>query len=148
MEITLNLENLDFDIGPDGGTVHKPSNAQLNEITGLLPSFLNSLPERAVLNLADLRARIEALAFQGPTMELRITREGLYALKEHADVRAIRLVREPAAPPPYFDPEALETARKEGSAEVIIELRRPAACSASRNSAAWRLWARDCPPRL
>ncbi len=126
VEITLNLENLDFDIGPDGGTVYLPSDAQLNELKVRIPAFLNSLSGRVVVNLADLQARVNDPAFQKPTIELRITREGLYALKEHAAVRAIRLVSGTAATPPYFDPEALDTAKKEGSARVIIELRRPA----------------------
>ena len=140
VEFTLNLDNLDFDIGPNGSTLHRTSKEQRDELKSRLPGFLNSLSERSVLNLANVRAQINDPTFQTPTKTLRISREGLYALKEHADVRAIRLVAEPAAAPPNLDPEALVIAKKEGVAEVIIELRRPAAYTPLKGKVSAKAW--------
>lgn len=140
IEATMNLDNLDFDIGPNASTIHKTSNDQRNELKSRLPGFLNSVSERSVLNLANVRAQINDPVFQTPTKTLRISREGLYALKEHADIRAIRLVAEPAATPAYLDPEALAVAQKDGSAEVIIELRRPAAYTPLKGNVSAKAW--------
>jgi len=122
VEVDLNLENFDFDIASDGKTIHKPSSAQQAEVRSMLPSFHASLPENGVPNLVQLKADAGKPESRVPTHALRINKEGLFALKEHNQVRAIRLANA-TAEPPRLDAEVLDVARQNGYADVIINLR-------------------------
>lgn len=75
-----------------------------------------------------------------PTIQLRVNKEGLFALKEHGDVRAIRLVNAIPAEPVKLDAEVLDAARKNGYADVIIDLRRPAAYSPQSGKLPVKAW--------
>ena len=140
VEVTLNLENLEFDILPDGRTRHRPSSDQAKELSARAPQFVASLSPRMVLDLADVKSRIKVLAIQKPTLQLRVNREGLYALKESPQVRAVQLLRESPVQPPFLDPEALTEAARHGSVQVLIELRIPAPYSPLRGNMPAKAW--------
>lgn len=122
VEVDLNLENFYFDIASNGKTIHKPSSAQQAEVRSMLPSFHASLPENGVPNLVQLKADAGKPESRVPTHALRINKEGLFALKEHDQVRAIQLANI-ITEPPRLDTEVLDAARKNGYADVIINLR-------------------------
>ncbi len=140
VEVTLNLENLDFDILPDGRTRLRPSSDQAKELSARLPQFVASLSPGMVLDLADVKSRIKVPAFQKPTLQLRVNREGLYALKESPQVRAIQLLKASPAQPPFLDPEALTEAARHGSVRVLMELRISAPYSPLRGNMPAKAW--------
>lgn len=124
VEVVMNLENVDYDYARNGETVYKTSSEQSDEIQAKLPTFLNSLPSKHILNLADLKANLNQ-SVSRPTQLLRIDREGLFALQEHEQIRALRLVNVPPTKAIQLDADVLDTAEKYGSAGVMISLHQP-----------------------
>lgn len=124
VEVILNLDNFDVDIGSDGKAIHRPSNAQKDETRMKVPSLLASLPSRAVLNLEQAKSDADKTASADPVVRLRINKEGYYLLKEHGQVRGLRLASESEITPITLDPEALQAAEKIGYADVTIDLQR------------------------
>lgn len=124
VEAILNLENFGFDITAGGVTNFRSSAELQSEVAAILPSFLTSLPATGVLNLNQLKANAGKTDTLGAKHILRINREGLYALKEHGQVRAIQSISA-GVEPPRLDPEVLDMAQKYGYADVIIDLKRP-----------------------
>ncbi|MEQ1638127.1 MAG: S8/S53 family peptidase [Methylococcales bacterium] len=124
VEVALNLENFAFDFNRSGKAVHKTSAAQIKEMLTKLPAFLNALPAKNILNLRRLKTQIKQLLTQS-TLSLRIDQEGLFALKENVDIRALRLTQSPRASSANLDAEVLTMARKDGFAGVMISLYQP-----------------------
>jgi hypothetical protein len=124
VETVLNIDNFNFDVTPDGKTVHRVSPEQKAEMLSKLPAFLNALPPKHVQNLDTLKSQIEQTANQ-PSLSLRVDREGLYALIDNEAIRALRLLNPPSEEPVRLDPKALAAAKKAGFAGVIISLRQP-----------------------
>lgn len=123
VEIVQNLDNLEFDIGTDGRIAHRLTSAQATEIASKRLSLLKRLPLQGVLDIAQAIAKASSGPLL-PTFNLRINKEGLFHLKEHAEVRGMRLAGDPDVTAAHLDPEALAAARKDGYAEVLIDLQR------------------------
>lgn len=126
VELALNLENFEYEIGPGGRAIFKTSAAQRAETATKLPALLASLPANGVPGLALAQANAAKDDNPGPTHILRINKEGVYVLKEHKDIRSLRLAGENEDSAPYLDPEALMEAKEHGSALVLVDLRRVA----------------------
>jgi hypothetical protein len=124
VEVVMNLENVAYDYTRNGETVYKTSAEQSDEIQAKLPAFLNSLPAKHILNLADLKVKANQ-SVSHPTQLLRIDREGLFALQENVQIRALRLVNVPYTKTIRLDTDVLDAAKKYGSAGVMISLRQP-----------------------
>jgi subtilisin family serine protease len=124
VDVALNLDNFAFDVTQKGETLHPISPAQLAEMQTKLPVFLNSLPSKNILNVQRLKAQLKRLTSK-PTLSLRIDQEGLFALKEHSDIRALRLTKAPRSKTTTMDVDVLATARTDGFAGVMINLHQP-----------------------
>jgi hypothetical protein len=135
VEITLNLENLDFDIGRNAAVVHKPTAAQRSEVQAIYPALRSSLPSRGTLNSLPSSPQSE-----GPAHTLRIDKEGLFALREHDNVRGLRLAGDAGATPFQIEPEVLDVARQFGYADVTIDLRRPSVYSPMKGKLPVKAW--------
>jgi hypothetical protein len=120
VEVVLNIESLEFDVGRDQAMKLLPSQAAAAEALALRQQFLDSLNPQAVPNLAALRT---GGAGTSPTVAMRLTREGFHLLREHGHVRSMKLQGFVDTRAAKFDPDALAAARRDGSAEVIITLR-------------------------
>jgi len=118
VEVVLNLKNLVYDYLPNGKTVFKASAAQDRELATQLPQFLDSLRPEQVQNLTDHKTK------KSPVQRLKINREGLFALQQHKDIRALRLVKS-RKQTARLEKEVLESAKETGSAGVIISLYQP-----------------------
>ena len=76
-----------------------------------------------------------------PVHFLRVGKDGLYLLKEHADVRSVRLAGGLDTEPVRLEPDALALARQQGHAEVLVDLQRFAGYSPLKgklSKAAWK----------
>lgn len=140
VEVTLNLENFDFEIKADGNILYKQSKEQLSELQEKLPKFLGTLPRNGVHGLESLVTNSKSIALSHSGLPLRIYKEGYFALKEHGDVRAIRLAGTPPSQPTEYDEDVLEMARKQGYADVIIDLHIPHAYSPLEGKLPAKAW--------
>jgi subtilisin family serine protease len=118
VELTLNLESLDFDVGLDRAVRFRAVNAL--EAAEMRSRLLGVLNERQALDLADAR---RAAVSASPQVRLRLTREGYALLRDHGLARSLRPVGFIDARPADFASSALDHAKTHGSAEVLIELR-------------------------
>jgi subtilisin family serine protease len=135
VELTLNLETLDFDVGPDRATRFRNVNAL--EATEMRGKLLGLLTERQAVNLADAR---RAPATASPQLSLRLTREGYASLREHPLVRGLRRAGYTDTRTADFSAGALAHAKANGSAEVPIELRGGDAFSPAQGHLPARAW--------
>lgn len=135
VELTLNLETLDFDVGPD--RVARFRNVDTVEATDKRGQLLGQLTERQALNLADAR---RALPSASPRLSLRLTREGYASLREHPLARSLRRVGYTDARPADFSAGALAHAKANGTAEVLIELRGSDVFSPAQGHLPARAW--------
>lgn len=115
VEVALNVEQSDYDIGKDGKTTFRPSAEASAEIASQLTGLLAQPFAKSIQNIQQNTA--------SPIVKARIDREAFYALRESELVRAVR-------PVGFFDPrrfqvtaELLDSARKNGTVEAIISLR-------------------------
>ncbi len=135
VEITLNLENLDFDIGRNAAVVHKPTAAQRSEVQAIYPALRSSLPSRGTLNTLPASPQSE-----GPAHTLRIDKEGLFALREHDNIRGLRLLNDVDATAFQMEPDVLALARQAGYADVAVDLRRPSLYSPMKGKLPAKAW--------
>lgn len=142
VEVTLNLANLDFEIDSHGATRHKPTVAQQTEVQAKLPSLLTSLSGVTSASVTAFNSSILTAAKNStaPSLTIRIDREGFLLLREHSDVRGLRLVNDNYAIPFQVDPDALSEANKNGYAIVRVELRRPAVYSTNKGKIPDSAW--------
>lgn len=123
VEVVQNLENFELDLDGNGRITHRQSPAQLAEVASKRPNFLQRLPARGVLDLATAMATAKAPP-SSPAFTLRVNKEGYFHLKEHPEVRSLRLADAAEVESPRLDPEAIAYARKHGYADVFIDLQR------------------------
>lgn len=122
IEIDLNVENFDFDIDINGRSTQKKSAALESELKLLLPALHSELPASGVYNLAELKANTSQLAIQGATQTIRVNAEGLYVLADNSKIRGIRLAGSDLRKRAVYDREILTDIRKNGYADVIVQL--------------------------
>ncbi len=125
IEVVLNLENLSYSYLPSGKTLFKISAKQNKENRHRTSIVLDSLQTEHIQNLTNLKRKEKNNpTTKEPVQLLQIDKEGLFAIREHKDIRALRLV-DTTKKPPKFDNDAIETAKKTGSAGVLISLYPP-----------------------
>ncbi len=124
IELALNLENFDYEIGPGGRAVFKTSSVQRTEAAAKLTALLDSLPASGVHGLAQARADATKEEDAEPVRVLRVSKEGFYILKEHKGIRSLRLANRDDEAATYLDPDALSSAQAHGEAIVTIDLHR------------------------
>lgn len=118
VELALNLETLDFDVGSDRAVRFRNINA--TDVVGARGQMLGLLTARQALNLGDAR---RSLATGSPLVNLRLTREGYAALRDHPLARSLRRTGYADMRAADYSQSALTAAKANGSAEVLIELR-------------------------
>ncbi len=139
VEVFLNVDEGEYEIGKDGKTLYRPTAALAAEIGDRLSRLNTERFSRGFRNLDTARAL--SAANPEPTFKVRIDREAFVNLVESAEVRAIRPVGFVDARPALWDPEALERAKSMGDAEVIITLRGGALYSPKSGFMSAKAWA-------
>ena len=137
VEIALSSEESDYDIHKDGRTIFRPSTAAAS-------AEIASHVTRLMAHPFARRMRIlEAGAL--PIVKARIDRQAFYALRESESVRAIRPVGFIDQRRLLLTAELLDSARRNGTVEVIVSLRGGLTYSAKSGfmtDRAWKLQAR------
>ncbi len=136
VEVVLNLKNLVYDYLPDGKSVFSHSEEQDKELATQLPLFTKSLRAKHVTNLTSIDGKND---HHSPVQRLRIDKEGFFDLREHQDIRALRLVNHQKKVT-KLDREALESAKITGSAGVTISLSNPFGYSPQEGCMASKGW--------
>lgn len=140
IEVDLNVENFDFDIDTSGRSVPKNSGALESELKSILPALHAELPESGVYNLGQLKANTSNPPTQGATQTFRVNAEGLYVLADNSKIRGVRLAGSDLRRPAVYDPDALNDARKNGFADVIVQLQPPAGYTPKQGLIPARAW--------
>jgi hypothetical protein len=121
VEVFLNVEEGDYDIGKDGKTSYHPSSALATEIVGRLNRLTGERFSRGFRNVDTAKA--VNVVNPEPSFKVRIDNEAFVNLIESSEVRAVRPIGFTDTRATLWAPEALEQARAKGAAEVIITLR-------------------------
>ncbi len=120
VEIALNVEDSEYDIGKDGRTTFRPSSAAAAEIASRLARLMTEPFFKSVQNL-DTRDALTAAA--APLVNARIDLEAFYALVDDDNVRAIRPVGFVDQRAFFSNLEEVPSAERNGTIEVSISLR-------------------------
>jgi subtilisin family serine protease len=120
VEVFLNVDKGDYDIGRDGKTTFRPSPELSNAI---MTRLANINTARFASGFKNFDKSPSEVAIPSPSFRVRIDKNAFYGLRESGDVRAIRPVGFVDARPAQWPAEALETAKANGTAEVAIQLR-------------------------
>ncbi|MEQ1638128.1 MAG: hypothetical protein ABL903_15720 [Methylococcales bacterium] len=124
VEVILNLANFSYEFTRDASTLYKTSPELTAELLIKLPAFLDSLPAAHILNLTTLKTQIPELANQSKLL-LRIDMEGLFAVQENKDIRALRLAKAPILQKAILDNAVIESAKRYGFADVSLNFQQP-----------------------
>lgn len=116
VEIALNVEASDYDIGKDGRTAFRPPAAAASAEIASHVTRLRTHP------FANAMRNLEATA-ASPIVNARIDRPAFYAMRESDSVRAIRPVGFIDRRRLQLTAELLDSARKNGMVEAIVTLR-------------------------
>lgn len=121
VEVFLNLEEGDYDIGKDGKTSFRPTPGYAAEVKDRMDRISGHRATRGFKNLNAARA--QASTNPTPSFSVRVDREAFFHLVENPDVRAIRPVGFVDTRPTLWDTDILTRAKTNGDADVIITLR-------------------------
>jgi subtilisin family serine protease len=119
-EVFLNIDEGEYDIAKDGRTIYRQTSGLGAEIASHF-NRLNAAPFAASFRNVDTTRTFGINPV--PSFRVRIDQETFFSLREDADVRAIRLVGFNDARPADWSRDALQQAKNNGSAEIIITLR-------------------------
>jgi hypothetical protein len=120
VEVFLNVDEGDYDIGRDGKTTFWPSPGLSNQIM----TRLNSITAQGfATGFKNLDTSPSQAAVPSPSFRVRIDRNAFYGLRVNSDVRAIRPIDFVDARPAQWPNDILVEAQIGGSTEVIISLR-------------------------
>ncbi|WP_333873367.1 S8 family peptidase [Methylobacter sp.] len=120
VEVFLNIDKGDYDIGKDGKTTFIPSPELSNQIMTRLAS-INAT--RFAPGFKNFDKSPSEAAIPSPSFRISIDKDAFYGLRESDDVRAIRPIDFVDARPAQWPNDVLEKAQANGSVEVGIALR-------------------------
>ncbi len=120
VEVFLNIDKGDYDIGKDGKTTFRPSSELSNQI---MTRLANINATRFASGFKNFDKSPSEAAIPSPSFRVRIDKEAFYGLRESDNVRAIRPIDFVDARPAQWPTDVLEKAQADGSAEVGIALR-------------------------
>lgn len=120
VEVFLNVDAGDYDIGRDGQSHFRSSQALSDDIGKRLSNILSQGYARGFKNLDTGPTRATQLS---PSVRVTVDRNAFYALRESPDVRALRPVGYVDPRPARWPEEALTAAKEKGSVEILIALR-------------------------
>lgn len=122
---TLNVDGLEYDTPRNGGVSYRSSTKIGEDARAKAQTLLSSLsaPQAPERNAA--LARVNSMVT--PEVTIRLTREGVVKFAESDLVRSIRPQAFSDVRPVRFDADVLETAQRDGSADVVITVRSPLA---------------------
>ena len=130
--VTLNVDELEYELGPDGEPRFHATARQADQARAKAGELFLGFSERQAAGKGAAVASLDALVDRAgralePQVTVRVDREGLVKLAESEHVRSVRPVGFKDKRPMRIDADVLGTARKEGSAHVIITVRNPLA---------------------
>jgi subtilisin family serine protease len=137
-EVVLNLDNLEYSLDVSGTTTVKPSALLTTEVTDRLVRIASHGGLLKGLGKADL-ATVGSNSFV-PAFTTRLDRNAFNALKDSADVRAIRPVGFQDTRLSDWNSNALTVAKNNGSVEVLITLRGGATYSPKSGHMSAQAW--------
>ena len=120
VEVFLNVDEGDYDIGKNGKTTFRPSPKLSNQIMTRL-SHVNA--QRFATGFKNFDKSPSQAAVPSPSFRVRIDKNAFYGLRESEDVRAIRPIDFVDSRPAQWPVDALKRAQADGSARIIISLR-------------------------
>lgn len=123
--VTLNIDG-DYDIARDGTTTFRASTTISSDIAA---RFGHINAQQFASGFRNLDTAELQSGRPNPDFKVQIDRKAFYALREHSDVRAIRLVGFKDSRQARWSPDALSAANTNGSADVVITIRGGAAFS-------------------
>ncbi|MEO8654171.1 MAG: hypothetical protein ABI409_08605, partial [Ramlibacter sp.] len=145
VSVILRLDALEWGLGVRGDAVFRWTPALEDEFREKARAFLESLPAAAVLNLEEAKRSVAAglpplpAARTNPAIALVINHKGWLALQLHQDIRAISMADTPL-PPIQLDDRVLVTARRDGGASVLINLKTPQGYSPVQGRMSKHVW--------
>lgn len=120
VEVFLNVDEGDYDIGRDGKTTFRPS-AGLS--TQIAKRFNSIMMQKFAAGFQNIDTSPSQAAIPNPSFRVRIDRNAFYGLRVSSDARAIRPIGFIDPRPAQWPNDALTEAKTSGSAEVSITLR-------------------------
>ncbi|MGZ4994297.1 MAG: S8 family peptidase [Methylobacter sp.] len=120
VEVFLNIDKGDYDIGKDGKTTFRPSPELSIQI---MTRLANINAARFASGFKNFDKSPSEAAKPSPSFRVRIDKEAFYGLRESDNVRAIRPIDFVDARPAQWPTDVLEKAQADGSVEVGIALR-------------------------
>ena len=146
VSVILRLDALEWSLGARGDAVFRWTPAFQDEFGEKARAFLESLPATTILNLEEAKRSVAAglprLAAEttNPAIALVINHEGWLALQLCQEIQAISMADTPL-PPVKLDDRVLATARREGVADVVINLKTPEGYSPAEGRMSKQAWA-------
>lgn len=140
VSVIQRLDALEWGLGVRGDAVFRWTPALEGEFREKARAFLESLPVAAVLNMEEARRSVAAglprlpADRTNPAIALVINHKGWLHLQLRQDIRAISMADTPL-PPVKLDDRVTVTARRDGVARVVINLKTPQGYS----PAEWRM---------
>jgi len=140
VSVIQRLDALEWGLGARGDAVFRWTPALEDEFREKARAFLESLPAAAVLNLEEAKRSVAAglprlpAETTHPAIALVINAKGWLHLQLRQDIRSISMADAPL-PPVKLDDRVLATARRDGVAGVVINLKTPEGYS----PAEWRM---------
>lgn len=129
VDIAINHDDGEYDLDKSGKTVFKPSSA----LTAELGTRINRLKaEKFAKGISGLETAYTVAVANGsatPMVTARIDKNAFFAMREHQDVRAMRLVGQVDQRAAQWPQEVVDTANAQGTADVLISLRGSASFS-------------------
>jgi hypothetical protein len=129
VRVRVRNEGAQFDIAVSGLLSVSGGSATVAEHQTRAGRVLNTLRSEDVPNLAqataDLKAQAGNSTLSSLELVLRVRPRALLTLATHADVASVKAADEPGPRVPVWEPRALEWARQDGYAHVLLLLRDP-----------------------
>ena len=139
--VTMNVDGLDYDHGPDGHIAFKGTSATHADFSAKASRVLQSLFITEASNKISAEQSVAqfgtAKAAFNPQVTLRVNRQGLIKLAANPDVRKLTPLGFTDARQREFANEVLDKARQHGSVRVTIAVRTPLD-SGALSSSSWK----------
>lgn len=133
VQVLLNVEGLDFDVAKDGSIAYRSNDKAVASTVQQAQALFAQLTNEQAIGKNAAESRFAAMIGQSsmaplnPEFTLRVNREGLEKLAASKEVRSIKPVGFVDKRGRIFDIDALMTAERDGTAEVVITVRTPLA---------------------